>query len=171
MNLTEVYVGLGGNIGNTRQVLLEALKLIKAHPRIHNLQTSSFYQTSAVSPIPQRDYINAVCRFHTELDPHTLLQVLQTVETQLGKIAKPKDAPRVLDCDILFYGNRSVSTPELEIPHPRWRQRLFVLAPLAELTKSVPLPGREDPLDLQLELRSLQNDHGQSVTLLMECAS
>jgi 2-amino-4-hydroxy-6-hydroxymethyldihydropteridine diphosphokinase len=168
MGLTKVYVGLGGNMGNARHTLGEALKLIKAHPAIYDLTVSNFYKTSPVSPLPQNHFINAVCSFMTTLTPHALLKVLQDIEKQLGKEPKAKEAPRIIDCDILLFGDESISTSDLKIPHSLWRERLFVLIPLYELTKFVRLPGRSDLLDLQAELRAFQNHNNENVQLLME---
>lgn len=168
MDLTEVYVGLGGNIGNPRHTLSEALKILQAHNAIYDLKTSRFYKTSPVSPLPQNHFVNGVCRFMTSLTPHTLLKVLQEIEQQLGKKPKLKEEPRAIDCDILLFGSQSISTPELVIPHPLWRERLFVIIPLYELTKTVNLPGRGVPLDLQAELQTFQNHNNEKVQLLME---
>lgn len=166
MDLSEAYVGLGGNLGNAHHTILEALHLLKKNFSVRNLKASSFYKTSPVSVLPQNDYVNAVCKFETSLTPHALLKVLQDIEKRLGKEPKPKCAPRLIDCDILFFGNQSVSTPELEIPHPRWRERLFVLIPLFELTKTVRLPERNDLIDLQAELDAFRNHNNESVQLL-----
>ena len=88
----------------------------------------------------QREYLNAVCRFETTLSPFELLDALEMIEKALGKRPKPKEAPRVIDLDLIFYGDCQINSPKLTVPHPRWNQRLFVLAPLAELTgmKSMP---------------------------------
>lgn len=170
MPITEVYVGLGGNIGDTRQILLETLRQIESHPAVADLCVSRFYVTSPVSPLPQRDYINAVCRFQTMLEPLPLLRMLQQIEKRQGKKLKPKENPRVIDCDILFYGTESFGSEELQIPHPRWRERLFVLVPLAELSDTVVLPGNKEIIKLRKEIQQFNNVQMQQIQLLEEIA-
>jgi 2-amino-4-hydroxy-6-hydroxymethyldihydropteridine diphosphokinase len=162
----EVFVGLGGNIGDSVEILRQALDLIKKHPDIRNLRVSRFFRTLPVSPIPQADYTNAVCRFETRLSPLQLLNELQAIEFKLGKIPKSKQAPRAIDCDILFYGDKAISLPELEIPHPRWRERLFVLAPLADLVDILQEPGVSSPISLQQELQAFRHRSHEIVTPL-----
>jgi 2-amino-4-hydroxy-6-hydroxymethyldihydropteridine diphosphokinase len=169
MELTEVYVGLGGNIGNTYRIMKETLNIIKNHPMIFNLKPSRLYKTSPVSPLPQEDYLNAVCRFQTTLGPHQLLNVLQEIENKLGKRPKPKEAPRIIDCDILFFGHLSLSTPELKIPHPLWRERLFVLAPLSELVEELWISELSESISVQAELQMFENRHHEKIYPLEEC--
>jgi 2-amino-4-hydroxy-6-hydroxymethyldihydropteridine diphosphokinase len=164
----EVYVGLGGNIGDTRSVLRKTIQLISSHPRISTFEVSRFYQTSPVSHLKQPDYINAVCRFCTDMLPYDLLGFLQEVEQQLGKVSKPKFAPRIVDCDILFFGQYVIKTKELEIPHPRWQERLFVLRPLADLVKELWIPGRGEPINLMDELQRFKNTHNEKIFLVEE---
>src|SRR5262249_9696203 len=151
---------------NTYNIIIQALQLLQIQPEIHDVQVSRFYQTTPVSSIVQNDFINAVCRFKTSLKPLELLKILQTIELKLGKLPKPKDAPRCLDCDILFYGQEKVSTPELEIPHPHWRERLFVLKPLSDLVDVLHVPGIPLPLSLKIELQQFNNVHREIVTLI-----
>lgn len=145
---TEVYVALGGNIGDTQTVLKRALQKIDSIPNVKQVECSRFYFTAPVSPLPQASYVNAVCRFHTTLSAKELLHELQKIETALGKIPKPKDSPRCIDLDILFFGKEVYCDRELEIPHPRWRERLFVLVPLADLTKMIEVPNKNDATDV-----------------------
>lgn len=170
MKLTEVYVGLGGNIGDAYTALLEALKLIENHPGVQNLQVSRFYRTSPVSPVPKNanSFINAVCRFQTSLEARALMKALQNIEIIVGKGPKIKNSSRVLDCDILFYGNNVISEPDLQIPHPRWRERLFVLAPLSDLANELYIPGTHDILNLKDELFKFRNVHNESVVPMSE---
>lgn len=161
--MIKVYVGLGGNLENPLLNIQATLNLIKNHPSICRLETSKFYLTLPVSPIPQPDYINAVCSFYTDLAPLDLLFELQKIERQIGKVPKSKQAPRIIDCDILFYGDQVVALPELEIPHPRWRERLFVLTPLADLVDILQVPGLLSPISLQKELNVFPNIHNERV--------
>lgn len=144
----DVFLGLGGNIGDTYTVLTRAVARIEMIPTVSALQVSPFYLTSPVSDIPQGLYINAVCRLRTTLSPSRLLRYLQQIETNLGKLPKRKNAARILDIDILLHGKQVVSTSSLQIPHPCWLDRLFVLRPMADLVSHVELPD-DTILDLQ----------------------
>ena len=135
-----IYLSLGSNLGPSVDTIERALRSIEALAGIHSFQASSLYRTSPISPIPQAHFINAVCCFETTLTPSDLYNYLHRIEVELGKIAKPKEAPRIIDIDILLFGALFLETPELIIPHPRWQERLFVLLPLQELTKSITYP-------------------------------
>lgn len=133
-----VYLGLGSNIGDSKNTLEKACQNIKSIPNTSAHQFSSIYLTSAVSSIPQRDYLNLTCSLITTLDPLTLFMYLEQIERLLGKIPKSKDAPRKIDIDILYFGDRILHSERLIIPHPKIKERLFVLQPLLELTDSLP---------------------------------
>lgn len=153
-----VYLGLGGNIGDSLAVLTNTLSLISHLPGVTDLEVSSFYKTAPVSDIPQPDYLNAVCRFKTDLNARQLLGPLQAIEKSQGKFPKPKNVPRILDIDILFFGTESHAAPDLEIPHPRWQERLFVVIPLLDLTTTITIPGNghsEQIIDLIILKNSL----------------
>ena len=133
----EVFLGLGGNIGDTRMILESTLEEIAAIPGTIEVTSSSFYKTAPVSDIPQDDYINAVCRCKTTLSVREFSEQLRRIETQHGKMVKPKNYPRTIDIDILFFGNETYCKHDLEIPHPRWKERLFVLVPLKDLVDTI----------------------------------
>lgn len=126
------YVALGANLGDARATLLDTLQALEHLPHTCVLRTSSLYRTApwqANGP----DYINAVVALATGLLPPDLLHALQNLENQAGRLRSYQNAPRTLDLDILLYGDVQLDTPELSIPHPRMRQRAFVLVPLAEI--------------------------------------
>ncbi len=131
--LSEVYVALGSNLGDSWQLLTKAIAAIRALSSTSELKVSQIYRSKPVSPMAQPDFLNAVCRFKTALAPLELLDALEQIECDLGKVAKPKEAPRCIDLDIIFFKNIEMRTDRLEIPHPRWRERLFVLRPLADI--------------------------------------
>jgi 2-amino-4-hydroxy-6-hydroxymethyldihydropteridine diphosphokinase len=173
MHLPEVFVGLGGNVGDSYAILSHAIEKMAALSSIYDLEVSRFYCTTPVSSISQRFYINAVCRFKTTLLPQELLRQLQSIEKSLGKQAKPKEAPRKVDLDILFYGREIVNEPDLQIPHPYWHERLFVIAPLADLVTDlfVPQPGHSkslEPFNVRKYLQEFPNIHQETVTPLSE---
>lgn len=135
--MEKVYLGLGGNVGDVFQTLKQVeIELIK-NPRLHNVTFSPYYVTSPVSDIPQNDFINCASTFQTDLTPFELLEYIQNLEKKLGKVPKAKNMPRSIDIDILFFGQKMVQSEALVIPHPFWRERLFVLVPLSDLTSEV----------------------------------
>lgn len=140
MQMSVVYLSLGSNIGESALILQKALKAISLLKGVSDLVISNFYQTAPVSPIAQRDFINAACRFHYTKEALELLKELQQIECSLGKIPKPKEAPRTIDIDILLFGHSFYDTLELRIPHPEWTRRSFVLLPLADLTDKITYP-------------------------------
>jgi 2-amino-4-hydroxy-6-hydroxymethyldihydropteridine diphosphokinase len=146
-----VYVGMGGNIGDTFAVMQRAVTELAQMEGINEFECSEVYQTTPVTPyqdIPQEDYLNTVCRFTTSLEPLTLLQILQSLEEKLGKVAAPKNSARVIDLDILFFGCQEHNLSNLIIPHPKWKERLFVLRPLLDLTEKIQLP---DATEIQIK--------------------
>lgn len=140
MKQHEVYLGLGGNMGDTLSILQSALNDIQSLGVI-GLKVSHFYETIPMSDIPQGLFVNAACRFNTTMNSRELLSKLQEIELKHGKLAKPKNAPRVIDIDLLFFGNERCDDADCEIPHPRWRERPFVIKPLLDLTTEITVPG------------------------------
>lgn len=164
MQNSEVYVGLGGNVGDSISIVKESLQQIQALTQVKNFQVSHFYRTQPESDIPQNEYVNAVCRFDTSFNAKELLAALQKIENSLGKIPKPKNAPRIIDLDILFFGKERWNESDLEIPHPRWKQRLFVLTPLADLVTHID-DGR-CAIDIHQLIRSFPSAHRKQVQIL-----
>lgn len=169
MIIKEVFVGLGGNVGDVYTTFLKALEYLSAIPAIQDIKMSNVYQTTPVSDIPQALFLNSICGFSTSLTAMELLRLLQSIQIRLGQMPKPKNAPRIIDLDILFFGDEIHHSPELEIPHPKWSERLFVLVPLLDLIKSVKVPGpdrRQDKLiDLKEMIQNFQNNHEESIIL------
>ena len=147
------YIGLGSNLSGNHngqlfspQAQLEqAVLSLCAHHRIDVLKQSSFYQTAAIGPGQQPDYINAVVQLQTSLKPIALLDFLQSIEYQQGRERTIRWGARTLDLDILLYGELTCVSSALTIPHPRMHERLFVLQPLLDLCNGkMVLPGGED---------------------------
>jgi len=136
-NLKKVYVALGGNLGNPALTFKKVIAKLKCINEIVDLKMSRFYRTTPVSDLPQDPYVNAVCSFETTFSVHELLQNLQEIEKTFGKVEKPKNHPRFIDLDILFFADECYQEKHLEIPHPRWQERLFVLIPLFDLTTEI----------------------------------
>lgn len=126
------YIGLGANLADPLAQLQRALLALKQLPETTLLRSSRFYR-SAPLQASGPEFINAVAQLQTELSPLALLHALQTIEQAAGRQRPYHHAPRTLDLDLLFHGDTVLQTPELTLPHPRWRERAFVLLPLAEL--------------------------------------
>ena len=140
--MTTVYLGLGSNLGDRRRNLEAALEALRAHPRITVSAVSSFLETDPVGGPPgQGKFLNAAAKIETDLSPDSLLEELKRVERALGRKPGPRWGPREIDLDILLYGDTILETGTLVIPHPRMRERRFVLEPLAEIA-----PDARDPV-------------------------
>lgn len=136
MTGVRVYVGLGANLGDRGEALLQALRAMAALPQTQLLAVSSLYSSAPVDATGP-DYLNAVAALQTQQSPEAFLQALQTVELAAGRERPYRNAPRTLDLDILLWGNAQLDTPALTVPHPRMYERAFVLLPLAQLDASL----------------------------------
>lgn len=125
-------VALGSNIGDSQAILEAAIKTLVQTPGILLEARSSWYQTKAVGP-QQPDYLNGCVTLQVEMLPQQLLEALLGIEQQFGRVRQERWGPRTLDLDLLLYDDLIVDTPNLQIPHPRMRDRAFVLVPLAEI--------------------------------------
>lgn len=136
------YVGLGANLQDPPAQLREALRLIGARPGMRVAATSSFYRSAPLGPGPQPDYCNAVCAVDTDLNPDRLLTHLHDVERQMGRERPPQRwAPRLIDLDLLLYGQLRMKTSRITLPHPELHRRNFVAVPLAEIAPDLDIPG------------------------------
>lgn len=131
LELHQVYLGLGANLGDRQSNLLQALQQIRTFAAIQKI--SSAYETRPVGYLDQPDFLNLVCHVSTKLSPQALLHTVKRIEKYLGRQASFRNAPRPIDIDILLYDDRVIETPDLIIPHARLAERAFVLVPLAEL--------------------------------------
>jgi 2-amino-4-hydroxy-6-hydroxymethyldihydropteridine diphosphokinase len=136
--MTTVYLGLGSNLGDRRRNLEAALDALRAHPQIAVTAVSSFLETDPEGGPPgQGKFLNAAAGIETDLAPESLLEELKRIERSLGRRPGPRWGPRQIDLDILLYGDTILETGTLVIPHPRMRERRFVLEPLAEIAPDV----------------------------------
>ena len=135
-----VHLGLGSNLGDREQNLARALGLLARKVKIDKV--SSLYVTEPMDGPGQPRYLNAVCRGRTSLDPEELLGLAKGIEAALGRQPGPQNGPRVIDIDILFYGDSVINLPHLAVPHPGVPDRAFVLVPLAEIA-----PGLVHPVN------------------------
>lgn len=142
MTPVTAYVGLGSNLQNPVQQLHTALVMFQQIPRTRLLGCSGFYRSRPLGPPDQPDYVNAVAALETGLDPLELLAELQYIETSRGRVRDGiRWGPRILDLDILLYGDQSIAGPTLTVPHPGLPERGFVLYPLAEIAPGLEIPG------------------------------
>jgi 2-amino-4-hydroxy-6-hydroxymethyldihydropteridine diphosphokinase len=135
-----VYLSLGSNLDDrlaNLRAAIDALPQVGVRVR----QESSIYETEPVDFLEQPWFLNCVVEGETEIEPHALLQSLRAIESQLGSQREFAKGPRKLDLDILLYGDESIVTPDLQVPHPRMLQRRFVLAPLAEIAPHMQHPS------------------------------
>lgn len=131
--MTEAWLSIGGNLGDRRANLRRVADLLNVAEGIWNVSASSLYETTPTGRIDQPDFLNAVLRIETGLDPDALLAVCQEIENVLGRERIVHWGPRTVDIDILTYGDVQSERPELILPHPRMSERQFVQIPLREL--------------------------------------
>ncbi len=130
---TQVLIGLGSNLGDRAATLRCALGALATLPGTSLLAESQVYESDPVGYVDQPRFLNMAAALETVLDPQTLLMGLLAIEQTLGRVRTLRNGPRTIDLDILFFGDEHLRTPDLEIPHPRWRERPFVTIPVAEL--------------------------------------
>ena len=134
----EVYVGLGSNLGQPHETVIEACRQVAqlgSHARV-----SSLYRTLPQGTVAQRPFCNAAVQLKTVWNPHQFLSLLMGIERRFGRFRRQPWGPRTLDLDLLLYGNWFIYDSLLTVPHPRMGERRFVLAPLAELNPHLVLP-------------------------------
>ena len=142
--MSTAYVGLGANLGDPRRQLGDAIRQLGAEEGIEVVAASSLRFTRPVGYEAQPSFLNGAVRIETELEPHTLLDRLLSIERRLGRVrgTGPRFGPRTIDLDLLLFGDRIIDEPGLRIPHPRLHERRFALEPLAELDPALEIPGR-----------------------------
>jgi len=136
------YLGLGSNVGESQANIKKALKLIDESAHITTLETAGLYLTKPWGKTDQQDFINTAIKIRTRLKPVDLLEALKMIEIKLGRTKTEKWGPRVIDIDILLYGNNVVKQQHLEIPHPHITERSFVIVPLLELNNEIIIPKK-----------------------------
>lgn len=144
----QVWLGLGGNLGDRVGNLSEALRRLAAQATVEQL--SPCYETEPWGVTGQPRFLNLVCRVRTALEPHPLLAFLKTIEREMGRGDGVRYGPRPIDLDILFFDDLILAGPELTIPHPRLHERAFVLAPLADLAPDLVHPVRGETVAAML---------------------
>jgi 2-amino-4-hydroxy-6-hydroxymethyldihydropteridine diphosphokinase len=137
--MTPVAIALGGNLGDRRGFLAFALERLRPH--LADLRVSSFIETAPVGVAPQPDFLNAAAAGRFDGAPRALLDILLAIEADAGRTRPHPGAARTLDLDLILFGDVVLDEPGLIVPHPRFRERAFVLQPLAEIA-----PAMVDPV-------------------------
>ncbi|MEN3276262.1 MAG: 2-amino-4-hydroxy-6-hydroxymethyldihydropteridine diphosphokinase [Massilia sp.] len=135
------YVGIGANLGDASANVIDAIARLAALPDTRLLRHSASYRTAPIDSSGD-DYINAVACIDTPMSAPGLLAALHGIEQAHGRERPYRNAPRTLDLDLLLYGDETIATLELSVPHPRMHERAFVLAPLCEIAPDALIPGR-----------------------------
>lgn len=152
---TIVYIGLGSNLSKPRLQVTNAAKEIANIDKTKVCALSSLYLSKPMGPQDQDDYINAVISIETSLSALALLDALQAIENTAGRVRKDNRwGARILDCDILLYGNESIDNARLTVPHYGMKLREFVLLPLAEIASNLYLPDGTSVNALANEINS-----------------
>lgn len=133
-----LFIGIGANLGDPAQQCQEAIRRLSNTPGLELVRASSLLNTAPLTAVGVDnalvpDYVNAVVHLQTELAPEKILEILFAIESDMGRVRREKWASRVIDLDLLFYGDQIISTPHLTVPHPEIEKRLFVLDPLVEI--------------------------------------
>jgi 2-amino-4-hydroxy-6-hydroxymethyldihydropteridine diphosphokinase len=132
------YVALGANLGNRVANIAAAVKALNETPGVSVTRQSSLIENPAVGgPADSPAFLNGVVEIEATLPPHALLKRLLDIERSLGRERRAKWAPRVIDLDLILYGNQIIDTPDLKVPHPLMHERRFVLEPLAQIAPGV----------------------------------
>ncbi|NRA62284.1 MAG: 2-amino-4-hydroxy-6-hydroxymethyldihydropteridine diphosphokinase [Psychrobium sp.] len=138
------YIGIGSNLATPVQNAKIAIAALKKLPQSHFVSCSKLYCSKPMGPSDQPDYINAVAQLNTTLEPLALLDALQQIELQQGRVRKAERwGPRTLDLDLLLYGQELINNERLRVPHYGIKQREFVLYPLSEIAPNLVFPNGE----------------------------
>lgn len=162
----KVWLSLGSNEANRRKNLLDAIQALRTNPRIQTLKESTWYETEPWGKTDQPVFYNLVVEIETDLEPLELLNTIKAIEIQLGREDGAHWGPRLIDIDIILFGDRVLKSTKLEIPHPFFRERAFVLVPLSDLGTDIvdPITNRSikdllDDLSRPLGVKPLMNEH------------
>ncbi|STY63528.1 2-amino-4-hydroxy-6-hydroxymethyldihydropteridinepyrophosphokinase [Mannheimia haemolytica] len=149
-----VYIALGSNLDNPLEQLKQAVEKLKKFA--NEFEISPFYGSKPVGPQDQPDYVNAVAKFSTDLSPTALLDKLQSIENEQGRVRVRRWGERTLDLDIILYGNQQIQTERLTVPHIEMKNREFVIVPMFDLTPDLVLPTGEKLADIYQQFKDHQ---------------
>ena len=155
--MSTAYLGLGSNLGDRRQFLVDAVRGLCSASSICVEKVSSVYETTPVGVVDQPDFLNLVVQVTTELSARDLLARCLQIETNLGRVRTEHWGPRTIDIDVLWFEGQTLNEPDLVLPHPRMHLRAFVLVPLAEIAPMLLFAGmRIDELAAKLDQSGLR---------------
>lgn len=143
-----ILLGLGSNIGDREKNIKSAIYQLNKRGKVTIEKISSLYETKPVGLVSQPNFLNLVVSIHTKLTPYELLEECLYTEMQLGRVRKQRWGPRNIDIDILVYHNYVIQDEVLEIPHPRLHERAFVLIPLLDIARNIPVYHKLTPGEL-----------------------
>jgi 2-amino-4-hydroxy-6-hydroxymethyldihydropteridine diphosphokinase len=140
--VNQAFIGLGSNLGDSRQHILDAIDALARLPATRVLARSRLYSTPPWGVLEQPSFVNAAVSIETPLAPHDLLDALLTIERAAGRVRDGERwGPRTLDLDLLHVSGVTLSDEQLTLPHPRMAERAFVLLPLNDLAPDLQVPG------------------------------
>lgn len=160
-----VFIGLGSNLYNPQQQVLQAIAKLKSLANSTFICASSLYLTPPWGIEDQPPFVNAVVKIHTQLEPLALLDALLAIEIAQGRVRDIRYGPRIIDCDILLYGEKQIISDRLSVPHPYLEKRSFVVIPLYEIAPTLILPSG---LALTDVFKQFQDEKIEKLTLLSE---
>lgn len=149
-----VYVALGSNLNDPLNQLKQAVKSLQEFAI--NLEVSPFYGSKPVGPQDQPDYVNAVAKFETNLTALELLDKLQHIENQQGRVRLRRWGERTLDLDLILYGNEQIQNERLTVPHIEMKNREFVIVPMFDLSPELVLPSGEKLAEIYVQYQHHQ---------------
>jgi 2-amino-4-hydroxy-6-hydroxymethyldihydropteridine diphosphokinase len=141
-----IYIGIGSNLGDKEDNLNKAIHLLETSGEIELIRKSSFYITKPLGGPPQDNYLNGVLKVKSDLAPEDIFDRLKSIEKQLGREKAGRNFPRLIDLDILIYDEVVLNSADLVIPHPRMRERKFVLKGFAEIDPDLVYPGSKETI-------------------------
>ena len=156
---TPAYIALGSNLNDPVAQVSQAIQHLMTVRKTRVLLQSSLYRSAPIGPPDQPDFINGVVGALTLLTPAELLAELQSIEQRMGRVSPAQRwGARIIDLDILIYGELRSDTPSLQLPHPEMHKRNFVMVPLAEIAPALLLPGHgvASSVAMQLQLNGLE---------------
>ena len=134
------YIGIGSNLGTPEENCTKAIEKISSTKDIKIISKSSFYQTEPIGGVQQDWFVNSAIKIKTNLSPTHLLSALLNIESAMGRTREEKWGPRLIDLDLLFYGNLILGKKGLTLPHPEIQKRKFVLIPMSEIAENLVHP-------------------------------
>lgn len=149
-----VFVALGSNLNSPERQVRRGIQALNELPHTRVVAASDLYLTAPVGLSGEHpDFVNAVCELNTELEPHALLEAFHAMERRLGRMRGNVIGSRIIDLDLLLYGDLEINDDVLSLPHPRMHQRAFVLLPLQQIAPSAIVPGHGSVSELVESVR------------------